>query len=115
MYNERAEFDIFRSHVIGITPHRCHLYDRSQSVNYQQHFLCIFCQAPIESDQGVPSQTPTVNTMVTPIPPGTSFRPQQPAPSSAIMNKSSSSSVYPPLPDVVCKRFVKLFSKSFVF
>jgi hypothetical protein len=100
MWNERAEFDIYRSHVTGTTPHRRHVYDRSISVNHQ--FSCIFCQTPLESHQGILSQTPTSVGLTSN--PTTPIKPSTRGSQSGITNRSSGSSTYPPPPnsDMVC-------------
>jgi hypothetical protein len=98
MWNERAEFDIYRSHINGTTPHRRQIYERSISQNH--HFSCIFCQTPLEAHQGISNQTPTSisltgNTNSTPMK-GHNRGSQQ-----TMTNRSSasSSSTYPPPPN----------------
>jgi hypothetical protein len=49
MWNERTEFDIYRSHVTGTTPHRRHFFDRA--INISHYFSCIFRQTPLEVHQ----------------------------------------------------------------
>jgi hypothetical protein len=88
MWTERAEFDIYRNHVTGSTPHRRHLYDRSTN-----HFSCIFCQTPLELHQGNSSQTPT-STSITTTPIKAHTRQ-----SIATRSSSSSSATYPPPPN----------------
>ncbi len=99
MWNERAEFDIYRSHVTGTTPYRRHYFDRSTNGN--QHFSCIFCQTPLEAHQVMSSQTPTMmglagNTNTTPIP-TTPMKVQSRGSQQTITSRSSasSSSAYP--------------------
>ncbi|CAF3659384.1 unnamed protein product [Rotaria sp. Silwood1] len=98
MWNERAEFDIYRSHVTGTTPYRRHYFDRA--INTNQHFSCIFCQTPLEVNQGTSSQTPTIgglstNTTSTPTTP---LKVQSRASQQTMTTRSSasSSSTYPP-------------------
>ncbi|CAF0788328.1 unnamed protein product, partial [Rotaria sordida] len=98
MWNERAEFDIYRSHVTGATPYRRHYYDRS--INTNQHFSCIFCQTPLEVNQGSSNQTPTMmglSTNTTPIP-TTPLKVQNRIAQQTMATRSSasSSSTYPP-------------------
>ncbi|CAF4536070.1 unnamed protein product, partial [Rotaria sp. Silwood2] len=100
MWNERAEFDIYRSHVTGTTPYRRHYFDRS--INTNPHFSCIFCQTPLEVNQGTPSQTPTIiglstNTNTTPTP-TTPLKVQSRVSQQTMTTRSStsSSSAYPP-------------------
>lgn len=97
MWNERAEFDIYRSHVTGTAPHRRHIFDRS--ININQHFSCIFCQTPLEAHQGMSNQTPT-NSNSTPIP-TTPIRGHTRGSQQTMTNRSSasSSSGYPPPPN----------------
>ncbi len=103
MWNERAEFDIYRSHINGTTPYRRQIFDRSISPNH--HFSCIFCQTPLEAHQGVSNQTPTNlsltgNTNSTPIP-TTPIRGHNRGSQQTMANRSSasSSSTYPPPPN----------------
>jgi hypothetical protein len=103
MWTERAEFDIYRSHVAGTTPHRRHLFDRPMNINH--HFSCIFCQTPLEAHQGMSNQTPptmglTTNANSTPIP-TTPMKPQTRGSQSTAATRSSgsSSSTYPPPPN----------------
>jgi hypothetical protein len=103
MWNERAEFDIYRSHVSGTTPHRRQIFDRSTNIN--QHFSCIFCQTPLEAHQGMSNQTPTSvnltgNVNSTPIP-TTPIRGLNRGSQPTMTNRSStsSSSAYPPPPN----------------
>jgi hypothetical protein len=103
MWNERAEFDIYRSHINGTTPHRRHLFDRSMNLN--PHFSCIFCQTPLEVQQGTSSQTPTSvgltgNPNTTPIP-TTPIRGHSRGSQQIMTNRSSasSSSAYAPPPN----------------
>ena len=107
LWNERAEFDIYRSHVTGTTPHRRQFYDRS--ISSTQHFSCIFCQTPLEGHQGGSNQTPTNsfltgNTNTTPMP-TTPIRGHTRGSQQMMTNRSSasSSSTYPPPnSDMVC-------------
>ncbi|CAF0964213.1 unnamed protein product [Adineta ricciae] len=99
MWNERAEFDIYRSHISGTAPHRRHLFDRSINVNH--HFSCIFCQTPLETHPGMSNQTPTPgglssNVNSTPIT-TTPVRPQTRGSQQTMSNRisNSSSSSYP--------------------
>jgi len=103
MWNERAEFDIYCSHVSGTTPHRRQIFDRS--TNISQHFSCIFCQTPLEAHQGMSNQTPTSvnltgNANSTPIP-TTPIRGPNRGSQPTMTNRSStsSSSAYPPPPN----------------
>ncbi len=103
MWNERAEFDIYRSHINGTTPHRRHIFDRSISSNH--HFSCIFCQTPLEAHQGTSGQTPTNvsfsgNPNITPVP-TTPIRGHSRGSQQTMTNRSSasSSSAYPPPPN----------------
>ncbi|CAF1526874.1 unnamed protein product [Rotaria magnacalcarata] len=99
MWNERAELDIYRSHVTGTTPYRRHYFDRLANAN--QHFSCIFCQTPLEVHQAMSNQTPTMmdlagNTNTTPIP-TTPMKVQNRGSQQTITSRSSasSSSAYP--------------------
>lgn len=99
MWNERAEFDIYRSHISGTAPHRRPLFDRP--VNFNHHFSCIFCQTPLETHPGMSNQTPTPaglssNANSTPIP-TTPIRPQTRGSQQTMSNRvsGSSSSSYP--------------------
>ena len=100
LWNERAEFDIYRSHVIGTTPHRRHFLDRS--ISSVHHFSCIFCQTPLEGHQATSNQTPTstlltANPNTTPVP-TTPIRGHARGSQQTMTNRSSasSSSTYPP-------------------
>jgi hypothetical protein len=122
MWNERAEFDIYRSHINGTTPHRRTIYDRSTSINH--HFSCIFCQTPLEAHQGMTNQTPTnisltANTNPTPIQ-TTPIKAHTRGTQQTTTNRSSTSSTsssYPPPPnsDMVYKFlvFILYLKKSF--
>jgi hypothetical protein len=119
MWNERAEFDIYRSHVTGTTPHRRHFIDRSVSLNH--HFSCIFCQTPLEAHQGMSSQTPTsigltTNTNTTPVP-TTPVRPHTRISQQSMTNRSStsSSSNYPPPPNSDMVNLIYFYSKFILF
>jgi len=121
MWNERAEFDIYRSHVNGTTPHRRQIFDRSKNLDH--HFSCIFCQTPLEPHQGISSQTPTnvsltANTNSTPIP-TTPVRGQHRGSQQLATNRSSasSSSAYPPPPNsdmVLILKFLFFQNKSLI-
>ena len=118
MWNERAEFDIYRSHVTGATPHRRHLFERSSNLNH--HFSCIFCQTPLEGHQGMSNQSSTPNSNTTSIP-TTPMKGHHRGPQQTVTNRSSnsSSSAYPPPPNsdmvLIKKTFQKLILvKSFV-
>jgi hypothetical protein len=104
MWNERAEFDIYRSHVTGTTPHRRHIFDRSTNLN--SHFSCIFCQTPLEVHQGISNQPSTNNISLTTNSnsssiPTTPIRGHTRGSQQLITNRSSasSSSTYPPPPN----------------
>ncbi|CAF1350017.1 unnamed protein product [Adineta steineri] len=95
LWSERAEFDIYRSHVTGTTPHRRH-HDRSMNMNH--HFSCIFCQTPLEAHHGMSNQTSTTNSSSTPIP-TTPSKPQGRGSQPNNQNRSSGSSSYAPPPN----------------
>ena len=58
MWNERAEFDIYRNQITESTPHGRHFFDRSVSVNH--HFSCIFCQTPLDLHQTMSTASPSI-------------------------------------------------------
>jgi len=57
LWNERAEFDIYRSHVNGVNSHRRQIFDRT--VNGTPNVSCMFCQTPLELNSNSFAQTPT--------------------------------------------------------
>ncbi|UJR38550.1 hypothetical protein I4U23_031216 [Adineta vaga] len=100
MWSERAEFDIYRSHIAGTALHRRHIFDRQ--TNFTHHFSCIFCQTPLDNHPGISNQTPmsaglSSNPNSASIP-TTPIRPQTRGSQQSITNRTSgsSSSSYPP-------------------
>lgn len=57
LWNERAEFDIYRSHINGLSPHRRQMFDRQ--LNGNSNLFCMFCQTPLEINSNSFNQTPT--------------------------------------------------------
>ena len=103
MWNERAEFDIYRSHINGTTPHRRHiLIVRSVQIII---FHVFFVKHHLKHIKGTSGQTPTNvsfsgNPNITPVP-TTPIRGHSRGSQQTMTNRSSasSSSAYPPPPN----------------
>ena len=60
MWNERAEFDIYRNHSLSNL--RRHFYENKSNLNSSQQNFCIFCQTSLDPTQLSSSSSSTTTT-----------------------------------------------------
>ena len=88
MWNERAEFDIYRNH--SLLNLRRHFYEnKSNSISSQQNF-CIFCQTSLDPSQANASSSSSSSTNMSLANPVRSYH----RPSQQVTNRASTNSNY---------------------